>query len=96
MVDCTKQALNEAKDLDGRMDYLFNFIEGNIESWKTIVHAATTESIDHGSRIKKSSSWHYINTDKQKYLFFFLDNIINTDNPENVAVLYASGNKSRR
>jgi hypothetical protein len=82
----SKQALNEAEDLDGRMDYLFNFVQGNIESWKTIVHGATTESIDHGSRIKKSSSWYYVNTDKQKYLVFFWEYIIDTDHPENVGM----------
>ncbi len=82
----SKQALNEAEDLDGRMDYLFNFVQGNIESWKTIVHGATNESIDHGSRIKGSSSWYYVNTDKEKYLFFFKECIIDTDHPENVGV----------
>jgi len=82
----SKQALNEAEDIDVRMDYLFNFVKGNIESWKTIVHGATTESIDHGSIIKKSSSWYDVNTDKQKYLIFFLECTIDTDHPENVGV----------
>ena len=82
----SKQALNEAEDLDGRMDYLFNFVQGNIESWKTIVHGATNESIDHGSRVKGSSSWYYVNTDKEKYLFFFKECIIDTKHPENVGV----------
>ena len=65
---------------------MFDFVQGNIESWKTIVHGATTESINHGSRIKKSSSWYYVNTDKQKYLFFFMDCTIDTEHPENVGV----------
>lgn len=82
----SKQAINEAEDLDGRIDYLFDFVQGNIESWETIVHGNAYESINHGSRIKKSSSWYYVNTDKQKYLFFFLDNTIDTDHPENVGV----------
>lgn len=82
----SKQALNEAEDLDGRMDYLFNFVQGNIESWKPIVHGATTESVDHGSSVKKSSSWYYVNTDKQKYLLFFLECTTDTDHSENVGV----------
>lgn len=82
----SKQALNEAEDLDERMDYLFDFVQGNIESWETIVHGNAYESINHGSRIKKVSSWYYVNTDKEKYLFFFLDNTIDTDHPENVGV----------
>ena len=80
------QALNEAVDLDGRMDYLFNFVQGNIDSWKTIVHGNAGESINHGSRIKKSQSWYYLNTDKEKYLIFFLECTIDTDHPENVGV----------
>jgi hypothetical protein len=82
----SKQALNEADDLDSRMDYLFNFVQGNIESWKAIVHGATTESVNHGKKVKKSSSWYYVNTDEQKYLIFFLECTIDTDHPENVGV----------
>lgn len=82
----SEQALNEAVDLDGCMDYLFGFVQGNIESWEAIVHGATTETIDHGSNIKKSSSWYYVNTKEQKYLVFFLDCTIDTDDPKNVGV----------
>jgi hypothetical protein len=82
----SEQALDEAEDLDGRMDYLFDFIQGNIESWETIVNGTTTESINYGSRVKKSSSWYYVYTDKQKYLIFFLECTIDTDHPENVGV----------
>lgn len=82
----SEQALNEAEDLDERTEYLFDFVQGDIESWETIVHGATTESIDHSSEIKKSSSWYYVNTDEQKYLFFFLEYITDTDYPENVGL----------
>ncbi len=82
----SKQALNEAQNIDGGMDYLFNLVQGNIESWEPVVRGATTDSIDHGSRIKKSSSWYYVNTDNQKYLFFFLEYIIDSDHPDNVGV----------
>jgi hypothetical protein len=82
----SKQALDEAEDLDGRMDYIFNFVQGNIESWKTIVHGNAAESINHGSRIKKLQSWYYLNTDKGKYLIFFLECTIDTDHPENVGM----------
>lgn len=80
------KALNEAENLDEHMDYLFNFVQDNIESWEPIVHGATTESINHGNRTKKSSSWYYVNTGEQKYLFFFLECITDTDNPDNVGV----------
>lgn len=82
----SEQALNEAKDFDDRMDYLFDFVQGEIGSWEAIVHGATTESIENGSKVKKSSSWYYVNTDNQKYLFFFLECTSDTDHPENVGV----------
>lgn len=82
----SKQAQNEAVDLDGQMDYLLSFVQGNIESWETIVHGAAAESINSGSRIKKSSSWYYVNTDTQKYLLFFLECTVDTNHPENVGV----------
>ena len=82
----SEQALNEAEDIDGRMDYLFDFINETVESWEKVVHGATTESIESGNRIKKSSSWYYMDTNKQKYLIFFLECTINTKCPENVGL----------
>lgn len=80
------QALNEAEDIDGRINYLFDFVQGNIESWETIVHGATNESIDHGSKVKSSMSWYYVDTEDQKYLLFFVEYTIDTDNPDNIGV----------
>ncbi len=82
----SEQALDEAEDLDKRMDYLFDFVQEDINSWETIVHGATTESVNHGSQVKYSSSWYFVNTDTQKYLIFFLECTADTDHPENVGV----------
>ncbi|UOO37197.1 DUF5104 domain-containing protein [Oscillospiraceae bacterium CM] len=82
----SNQAKNKTEDLDGQIDYLFVFVQGKIESWETIVHGATAESINNGSRIKGSNSWYYIYTDKQKYLIFLVECTIDTDHPENVGM----------
>ena len=82
----SEQALNEAEDLDGRMDYLFGFIQGNIESYEALVSGATSESNNYGHKIKKSKSWYKVKTDKEEYLFFLLEYTENTDHPENVGL----------
>ena len=82
----SQQAQDKADDLDGSMDSLFEFVQGDIQSWDTIVHGATNESINDGSRIKGSNSWYYITTEKQKYLLFFVECTVDTDHPENVGL----------
>lgn len=82
----SEHALTEAEDIDGRIDYLFNFVEGNIESWETIVHGATSEAINNGSKVKSSMSWYYADTPNQKYLIFFVEYIDDTGNPSNIGV----------
>ena len=80
------QALNEAEDLELRMDYLFEFMQGDVESWEPISRGSAGEHINNGSRTKWSGSWYYVNTDNQKYLLFFTECVIDTDNPDNVGL----------
>lgn len=82
----SQQALAEAEELDERMDYLFDFIQGDIESWEEIVAGATSESIRQGNKVKKSRSWYYVDSDKEKYLFFLLEYPVDTEHPENVGL----------
>lgn len=82
----SEQALNEVENLDGDMDYLFDFVQGDIESWEKIVHGATYDSINNGNRLKTSMSWYYVYTDKQTCLLFFEEFIIDTEHAENVGV----------
>ena len=82
----SEQALNEASDIDERIDYLFEFVQGEIKSWEVISHGSSTDSIDHDKREKTSMSWYYMNTDNQKFLIAFLEWLIDTENPENVGV----------
>ena len=82
----SKQALNEAEDLDGRMDYLFDFVQGSIKSWEPIVSGALDGYSEQGHKLKKIRSWYNVKTDKKEYLFFFYEFTEDTDNPDNIGL----------
>lgn len=82
----SKQALDEAEDLDGRMDYLFEFVKGDIISWESIVSGAIDGSIKDGHKVVKSKSWYTVKTDQEDYIFFLLEYPIDTDHPDNVGM----------
>lgn len=81
----SEQALNEAKDLDERMDYVLNFIEGDIKSWESI-GGSIDETGDYGQKIIKSRFRYDVYTDQEQYLFSILEYTKNDKHPENVGV----------
>ena len=81
----SEQALSEAVELDERMDYIFDFIQGDILSWKR--DAGGASAINHyGHRDKGSIYWFTVTTDEDEYLFFLMECLENTDHPENVGL----------
>jgi hypothetical protein len=82
----SKQALDEADDFDGRVDYLFGFIQGKIYSWKRLDGPTVFESNDYGHKKKEVSSYYYVNTDKHKFFFLLRDYPVDTDHPDNVGL----------
>lgn len=81
----SKHALNEAKDLDERIHYLFTLIEGDIKSWERI-GGSVDESDDHGRKTIKSRYRYDVYTDQEQYLFSILEYTKDDNNPENVGV----------
>lgn len=83
----SKQALSEAEDLDGRMDYLFDFVQGDIVSWEDDVPGPAAKNVDSSGRIVKESRWWCsVKTEKEEYLFFLLDCMEDSTHPENVGL----------
>lgn len=82
----SKQALDEADDFDGSMDYLFEFIQGEIDSWEKSSGPTVFESNDYGHKTKEVSSYYDVNTDLQKYFFLLRDYPVDTDHPDNVGL----------
>lgn len=81
----SKQALNEANDINSSIDYLFDFFKGKEITWKR-EKQAVDEKIRHGKIIKEAKTWYNVDTDKQKYLVFMLDFTEYTGHPDKVGL----------
>ena len=81
----SKTALSEAEDIDGRMDYLFDFFQGKVLSWE-FKSGAGDDDNTYGHKIKKYDSVYTVDTDKDKYLVFMIEYTEDTDHPENVGL----------
>jgi hypothetical protein len=83
----SKQSLSEAKDIDGQIDYLFDFFQGDIESWERTGFSSET-SKNYGKESIKLISSYTVVTDKDKYSFIIRDYTKDTIKPDNTG-LYA-------
>lgn len=81
----SQKALDEANDIDSGIDYLFDFIQGDIESWER-EKLTSEQSIDYGKKSEMIASWYIINTEYDKYLFIIIDYSIDTIEPQNAGL----------
>lgn len=81
----SQQALAEAEELDERMDYLFDFIQGDIELREEL-GGTVYESVRGGRTVKESKYLYTVTTDIESYLFFLYEYTVNTEYPENVGL----------
>lgn len=82
----SKKALDEVDNFDDSTDYLFDFFQGEANSWEKSGGPTVFESNSHGHKTKEVSSYYYVNTDKQKYFFLLRDYPVDTDHPDNVGL----------
>lgn len=81
----SKKALDEANDFESDVDYLFKFLQGNIDTWERD-GIAGSESIDHGKKSLMIRFAINVKTDKDVYRFFVIDYNTDTINPDNEGV----------
>jgi hypothetical protein len=81
----SKKALGETDDFEGGVDSLFNFIQGDIESWKRDGFASD-ESMEYGKRSWMIRFGFTVKTDKDVYQFFVIDYNVDTINTDNQGV----------
>ncbi len=81
----SKQSLDESEDIDDKVDYLFEFFQGEVLSWKR-KGPIVDEKNHYGHKVKESKSFYTVKTDEQEYLFFLLEYTEDTDNPDNVGL----------
>jgi hypothetical protein len=82
----SKNALDSANDFDISVDDLFDFFQGEVDSWEKSSGPTVFESNDYGHKTKEVSSYYYVNIDKQKYFFLLRDYPVDTDHPNNVGL----------
>ena len=89
----SKKALNEAKDFETEIDYFFDFIQGDIDSWKRDGISSDT-SYESGKTTNMIRFGFKLVTDVDEYDFFIIDYNIDTINPYNEGVYMIQLRKS--
>jgi len=79
------KALDEASAFDSELDSLFDFIQGNIESWERD-NWATDEDRDYGKKTLMIRFPFTITTDEDVYELFVIDYNTDTINPNNQGI----------
>lgn len=79
-------ALKEAKDIDGDIDYIMEFYKGKIISKNNGGGPMVSESIDHGEKKSELECSYKVTTDVGNYSIYFMDKIVDTKNPDNVGI----------
>lgn len=82
----SEQALEEAESLDDNIDYLFDFIQDDIESWERSGGPAIYEVVHYGQNTKESKTIYNVYTKENEYLLFLLEYTIDTAHAENVGL----------
>ena len=81
----SKKALTEAINFDSDINFLFNFIQGDIVSWE-LNGWPSDESIEYGKSSLMIRFGVIINTDKDNYDLFVVDYNVDTINPDNEGI----------
>jgi len=82
----SEEALEEANDIDGAIEYLFNLFDGEIVSWERGAQSIGT-SYREGRSSRLIRTWYTVYTETGRYLFLLLDYDENTIDP-NLEGLY--------
>ena len=82
----SEQALSDAEDLDGRIDYVFDFVQGDIISEEQGSSVVTDDVDTNGQRVKISLSRYSVKTDQEEYQFALREYVVDTAHPENVGL----------
>lgn len=78
-------ALTEIDDIDANMNSLFDYINGNIDTWEQNSQIVD-QTNSHGVKVRKARTWYTVNTNSNEYMFLLVDYTIDTENPDNVGL----------
>lgn len=81
----SKKALDEANDFENDVDYLFELLQGDVDTWERDGWSSG-ESIENGKKSLMIRFSFDVKTDKDTYHFFVIDYNTDTINPDNQGV----------
>lgn len=82
----SQQALEEDKNFDTEMEYIFGLFDGEIISWEKYTGPIVDREINYGVKVKAVKSFYEVETSEESYLVFILEYTEDTNHPENVGV----------
>lgn len=80
----SKQALKEANDIDGGIDYIMDFYKGKIQSKKVALQVS--DKNDYGRKEKELRALYTVVTDEDTYIVFFINQMVDTKNSDNTGI----------
>lgn len=78
------KAIEEAEDIDAGIDYITALYKGNIIS-KDLAQEGSA-SINDGGKTSEVKSFYTVTTDVDEYIIFFIDQLVDTKNPNNLGL----------
>lgn len=79
------QALKEATDIDAGIDYITDFYKGKmIKSENNGI--ARNDKINNGRKKSELDCMYIVTTDEDTYIVFFIDQVVDTENPDNIGI----------
>ena len=79
------EALKEATDIDGGIDYIMDFYKGKMISKKN-KGVGRFDSINYGEKESKLDCMYIVTTDEDTYIVYFIDQIVDTKKQDNVGI----------
>lgn len=81
----SETALSQVDDFKEQADNLFQLFQGSVESWERTGFTSPT-SIEDGEKTTQSISWYDVTTDEVAYVFFTIECVEDTKNPDNIGL----------
>lgn len=80
----SSNALKEANDIDGGIDYIIDFYKGKMQSNKRTV--ARLDSINNGEKKSELDCRYIVTTEEDTYIVFFIDQVVDSQSPDNIGI----------
>ena len=78
------QALKDADDIDGGIDYIMDFYKGKMKSKECGI--GRQDLTNHGNKKSKLNCVYIVTTDEDTYRVFFIDQVVDNQNPDNIGI----------